>query len=832
MDPNKAPSMPSHSVEDHSSNVKLRRLWQVPVFFLGVAAVVAVCLTRSYVASDPVHQLHQELAETRRLLEGDANDPDGALRHAQQAVEDLSYDPGRAAEAFFLLGSAHLRVADGASESSANEHWREARRCFEEAERRGLDGEDGNRLRYRLAKLSYHLGEDPGQVVGQLKAALEGADDRAEALTLLSRAYLRLNPPNLKEALRANKKLREEVPQIGEDVLGPAKLAGAKLLLQLNQREEAQKTLEKISDRSAASVLAEKNMLLAGLYQEDHKWAEAAALWQAVLDDKRVPVTEAVGVLYNLGVCYRRMEQNGPAAKAWNDCMSRSQGEEAQAAALSLAELRLHEANPEKGVVLLAEAVAKIRKADDWKNSLMSLVNVRELFEQAMTIYRQSKQFDLAVRTAELYERVAAPPKAQLRRAELNSEWAKVVRERALSAKDEAKRKKEQTTADELLRQAAESHAEAAKLLTEKSACDEHLWLSAVCSYEGHDYTRAADKLREIIEREKENVDRLSEGLFLLGETCRNLHDAKDAETAYKKCVECGAGFTYRARYQLAMLEIEAGHIDSAEKELDQNILIEHRDTDAQAQEQSRLALCALQYQKAASLPSYYRKVVQHLEGHIDHFSSTPESVRARYQLADSYRQQVLHDTLHRNATTASEKLSPDASEHFLELNKTSWTRAAEEFSKLEELVKEPELASLLSNRQKVEIPFHVAECYFNLGEYEKALQKFEELAQKWGKTPYGLQALGWTVRCLGSMHDFERLNRRAEEVRVRFSETEGLSEGERKQWLDWLSQISKPVQTDPGGNSSNEQPKIINENRDGSRTDHQGGPMIESPQR
>jgi tetratricopeptide (TPR) repeat protein len=223
---------------------------------------------------------------------------------------------------------------------------------------------------------------------------------------------------------------------------------------------------------------------------------------------------------------------------------------------------------------------------------------------------------------------------------------------------------------------------------------------------------------------------------------------------------------------------------------------------------------------------------VQHLEGHIDHFSSTPESVRARYQLADSYRQQVLHDTLHRNATTASEKLSPDASEHFLELNKTSWTRAAEEFSKLEELVKEPEPASLLSNRQKAEIPFNVAECYFNLGEYEKALQKFEELAQKWGKTPHGLLALGWTVRCLGSMNDFERLQRRTEEVRIRFSETEGLSEGERKQWLDWLSRISKPLQTDPGGNSSNEQPKIINENSDGSRANHQGGPMIESPQR
>jgi hypothetical protein len=827
MDPIQTRSVPSNSVEDRSSSFSLGRLWQVPLFFVGVTALIVVCLTRGLVAPDPGRQLHHELAEARRLLDREANDPNGALRYAQQAVDNLMYDQGRAAEAYFLLGSAHLRLADQASEASAGEHWREARRCFQEAERRGLDGEDGNRLRYRLAKLSFHLGDDPGQVIGQLKAALDGADDRAEALTLLSRAYLRLSPPNLKEALSVNKKLREEVPQIGEDVLGPAKLAGAKLLLQLNQREEAQKTLEKISDRAPPAILTEKNMLLAGLYQEAHKWAEAAELWKVVLDDKRVPLTEAGGVLYNLGVCHRRLDQNGPAAEAWEDCMRRSQGEEGQAATLALAELRLHEANPEKSVTLLAEAVAKIRKADDWpKNSLMELVSVRELFEQAMTIYRQAHQFDLAVRTAELYERVAAPPKAQLRRAELNSEWAKAVRERAHSAKDDATRKKEETTADELLRQAAEAHAEAAKLLTEKSAREERLWLSAVCSYEGHDYARAADKLREIVEREKENVDRLSEGLFLLGETCRHLHDNKAAETAYKMCVECGAGFTYRARYQLAMLEIEAGNIDSAEKELEQNILIEHRDDDAQAQEKSRLALCDLQYRKAASLPLYYRKVVQHLEGHLDHFSLTPESVRARYQLADSYRQQVLHDTL----TGSTEKMSPEASDHFLALSKRSWSRAAEEFAKLEKLIEKPELAALLSAKQKMGIPFHVAECYYNLGEFENALKKYEGLAEKWGKTQHALQALGCSIQCFGAMRDFEQLRRRAEEVRVRLGETEGLSEGDRKRWLEWLDQVNRPLALDTGGNSNDEQPKIITPNRDGSRI-RERGPEIE-PQR
>jgi tetratricopeptide (TPR) repeat protein len=829
MDPNKVPSPTSNSVNDRSSRFSLRRLWQVPVFFVGVAAFFGACYLRGLVAPDPVRQLHNDISEARRLLERDVNDPEAALRHSQRAVENLSSDQRRAAEAYFLLGSAHLRLADRPGESLIEEHLREARRWLYEAEHCGLDGEDGNRLHYRLAKLSFLLGGDPVQVVAQLKATVDVSDDRAEALSLLSRAYLRLNPPNLKEALKINRKLREEVPQIGEDVLGPAKLAGAKLLLQLNQREEARKTLEKINDRAAPEVLAEKNMLLAGLYQEEHKWTEAAALWRAVLDEKRAPLTEAGGVLYNLGVCHRNTDQIAKAVQVWNECMSRSQGEEGQAAALALVEARLHEANPEKGVALLAEAVAKIRKADDWKNSLMNLADVRELFEKAITIYRQAKQYDVAVHTAELYERVAAPPKAQLRRAELNSEWAKVVRERGRAAKDEDTRKKEDATADELLRQAAEAHAEAARFLTEKKECEDHLWQSAVCSYEGHDYPRAADKLREIVEREKENTERLGEGLFLFGETCRHLRDLKAAETAYKKCVERGARFAYRARYQLAMLEIEEGHIDSAERELEQNILIEQRDSDPEAQEKSRLALCALQYQKAATLPAYYRKVVERLEGHLDHFALTPESVRARFQLADSYRQQVDKDTPSRNSLNTIK--SGEVNDHYLAINRRMWTRAAEEFAKLEELIKEPELAKLLSLNQQIEITFHLAECYLNLGEYKTALQKYEDLAKKWGQSPHGLYAFACTMRCYSLMGDFKHFLERAAEVRHRMDETEGLNDSDRQHYISWLKEVTQSPPPEVSRKTNSEQPTIINMDRERPQIAPDRGPMLE-PQR
>src|SRR5262249_15352129 len=157
-----------------------------------------------------------------------------------------------------------------------------------------------------------------------------------------------------------------------------------------------------------------------------------------------------------------------------------------------------------------------------------------------------------------------------------------------------------------------------------------HLWLSAVCSFDGQDYPRAAEKLEKALQGDLENIDRASEGWYLLGETYRNLDHKKEAETAYGRCIECEARFTCRARYQLAMLDMEAGRIDQAASNLDQNLKLDHDDPDPEFQEKSRFALCSLLYQGGAKFPANYRRVVVLLDGVLERSSLTPESVRAR----------------------------------------------------------------------------------------------------------------------------------------------------------------------------------------------------------
>lgn len=793
MDPNTAPTTPSNQPEERSG-FSLRRLWQVPVFVLGIVALVTVGLTRSLIAPEPARQLHHDLSEARRLLHHRSGDADEALRHAQQAVDAIMYDPSKAPEAFYLLGASHIRVAESSAGQAAADHWREAKQCLEEADRRGLAGDDANRMHYLSAKVGFYTNDDPRHVIALLRTNKESADDRAEAYSLLSQAYLRLNPPNLKEALLANEELRQKVPQVGEDVLGPAKLAGAKILMRLGRSEDARKTLEKINDQAPAAVLSEARLHLAGLFQGEGKFSEAAERWRAALNDKRQPPSDPGGALYNLGVCCGKLDRASEAAEAWSECLRRTHGEEAQAAALALAELRLRETQSIDGqaVELLSEAVAKIRKASDWQNSLWDLARVRELFERAAQTYRQANRFDFATQTAELYERVAVTPKAQLLRADLCGEWARQRQEQARKIKDASARKKEEAAVRGLFRQAADAHAEAAKLLSDKAKKAERLWLSAVCCVEGEDHKRAALKLEKIVQSDGENnVERLSEGWHLLGETYRQLHDREAAEKAYKNCIAYDSRFTCRARYQLALLDIEAGRIDQAAANLDQNLKLEHHDPDPEAQDKSRFALCSLLYQGGPKFARNYRRVVALLEGALERAPLSPEAVLARYQLADSYRQLAAQRFINHYM---SEKLSTDAHKHYLEENRRSLARAAEEFAKLEQWVDNPELCSLLSVKQRVETPFVVAECNFNLGNYEKALNKYEALAKKWGTRPEGLWALGETVRCHGAMGDYEKLRQRVEDIRKLLPTVLGFSDADRKYWHDWLAQVSKKL--------------------------------------
>lgn len=82
------------------------------------------------------------------------------------------------------------------------------------------------------------------------------------------------------------------------------------------------------------------------------------------------------------------------------------------------------------------------------------------------------------------------------------------------------------------------------------------------------------------------------------------------------------------------------------------------------------------------------------------------------------------------------------------------------------------------------------ADGYFNLNEYEKAIQKYEEIAKMWDHKLAGLRALGGMIRCFGAMGDHERCKQQVQAIRDRLDVTEELTDEERQQWVKWLDII------------------------------------------
>jgi tetratricopeptide (TPR) repeat protein len=781
--------------EDYPATASLRQLWQAPAFVVGVAALLAVCLTRTPGKAGPARKLEAALTAARDELDRPDGDAERAAGHARLALEVIDAFPDRAAEAHFLLGSAHLRLGERAAPELAEEHWRLAQDHLEQAERLGVAAEDRGRLIYRLGKVGYLRKDSPERVAVRLAAGADQADDRAEAYTLLTRAYLAQDPPNLKGALEANLKLRQEVPQVDESVLGPAKLLGGELLLRMGRPQEARKVLEKVGELAPPEVLMRARMLRAQTYQDQGRWKEACELWKALLEDRRAPPPEPGKVRYYLGVCHRELEEPRDAAAVWEECVS-GNGEEGPAAALALAELYLradvHDAKgPERSFEMMSRAVARVNTAAEWTNTLVDLPRARDAFEHMAVAYRQAGRFDVAVKLAGVYDKVAAPGRAPALRAQTCTEWAAARLEQAHAAADAVARQTEENAARDLYREAGAAHAEAVEKAAAPAEQAEYLWQAGVSYFQGEDYAQAAGLFTRFLERNPKS-ERQSEGWYLLAQSARHLNNRATAEKAYLECIAFPGRFAYRARYHLALARIEEGKTDKAEEYLTENLQAFRRGHDAEldpeAYEKSLFTLGALLYKRGN-----YRGVVQNLEVALGRFPANPEATRARFQLADSYRQ--LANQSHQSYLIR-ENMSPDAKDHYSQLHQDYLKKAAEQFQDLEEFLQTPEARGHLTPEEQVTVPFIYADCLYNLGRYDEALAMFNRLAGRFRGQPAAVFALEGAARVYAARRDFSNMRQRLEDIRKALP---GLDEKDRQTWEKWLSDCAKPVDAGAG---------------------------------
>jgi tetratricopeptide (TPR) repeat protein len=751
-----------------SSVPSLRHLWQAPMFFLGLVTLLAgsgLHLWRTRACPCAGH----DLAHARCLLERDHN-PAEAATLLQRIIERSP--PGKAAgEAYLLLGWAHAEMARGLNGDAALQSWREVREDLEKAENLGVAEEDCTRLAFRRAECAFHTGEEPGSVIERLGPIADEVDDRAEAYRILCACYLRLPRPDLDAALKANEQLRQ-LPLLSEDVLGPARLQGGEILFKLGRGREARKVLEKMSSDAAPELLAQARFLRARSLQEEEQWGEAAELWRMLLEDHRSPPGNTGFVLYHLGLCLRRLDQPGEAARIWQDCTQKSQGPEGDAAALWLGELRLNELDRENAVNAFGRAVRTLLSPDDWNNPYIDRARARQMFERGCLLYRQMRDFERSIQLARHYERLAAPGVGQMLRGQAAQDCG--AERLAKATQSGASGTPEEQQARQLFRDAALAYEEAAEASTSSLEKADRLWSAAQARQLGLDHVRAIALLERYLQL-NQRPENLSEAWYLVATSQQALQNELEMEKAYRECIKYETRFAHRARFQLAQLALTRGRIDDAEGILEQNLKLLRFDPDNEALEKTLLALGSIHYQR-----HNFKMVAFRLQEALSRFTTSPETFRARFQLAESYRQLAGQEN---QSYLLSAGMADETRRNFLEQHRIWLTKAAEQFQML------AQNPGNLTPVEATHAAFSAAECRFNLGQYDQALVVYELLVVRYKDRLERLKALGGTVRCHAALGQRDKLQQRLAEIRGSLA---NLDAATRQQWEEWLATASR----------------------------------------
>lgn len=782
------------------------RLWQLPLFLVGLGLFLFVYYVHPTRRGDTDdRRFDRSLAAIRALLTRPAVEADSTLNLAEAAYKDAKRFPQRAGEVTFLLGSAHARKAEAIFDQKgtvdqlrltvAREHLSNARQHLEKATTLGVADADRPRLQYRLARVCFLLNEQPETIVKYLAPIVEKCDDPVEGYQMLIPTYLRLPQPDVKAALEASDKLRN-VPSISEEAMAQARLQAGELHLRDAQPDAAHKVLERITSQAPAALQVQARALRVRSYLDQGKFDKAASLLVQAKSDRNEPAENLGRIYLDLGLCYFKQQQPDEAIREWEQCLKGGPGPEQRAAAYHLADLHLHgPGGPEKALESLAGALAGAPAPADWKDELVELTRLSELCERAIQATAKPQR-DLALRWTQTYQKVALAGRAHQLRADL---LAQAGREQWQAGTADAGVKEQ---ALKVLREAAKTYAAAGAANPDTNARAELLWKAADLALLVQDSEPAIQWLTQMLKLvnvEGGSVERRAQGYYLMGETLRQMNSLQAAEEAYKECMKAPLGaFPYRARFQLALMYQKAGKTDDAEGQLRQNLQLirgEGEKGDRWAKESSLYALGGLYFERKK-----YAEVARIHEEALEHFPANPEATRAHWQLAESYRK-LAEDALARKGQASA---TEEGRQH-LEREYYRWLKkAADEFEKLARFLVTPESQGHLTPEIRRQVPFTVAGCRFDLGQYDRALEIYAFLADYYKEPPKDevrpedkpqllcLDALGGVVRCHAALGQREPLAKRLAEIRAQLAVL--TDEAVRAQWEEWVTQAAKPV--------------------------------------
>jgi len=801
------------SPESLASPVILRpsfgQLWQVPLLLLGLTTLAGVWATRPLWYDPDALQFRKDIHAARRMLDDPHGLTSAAVDQAADALTRVDRFPGRAGEAHFLLGSAYLRLtrelpADGASEAR-----RKARAHLEQADSLGVPEVDRIPLMYRLAKVWFQTDGDLARAANYLQQSIEdGADDRREGYGMLAQAYLRLN--NVAEALKANER-ELQCPTEDENLLAPARLLRGELLLRTPEpeaRENARKVLGHIGSTAAAPIVARARFLMANSLQQDGAWAQAVPLWEAIVADRRLAPAEPGRVWYWLGFCYHQLGRRTDAIRAWERAQSCG-GEESQAAMLRLAEARLDDKNRKTSLNLFKQALANVVKATDYHNELLGLPEAIGLLQFSCQTAAKNGDFETARELATIYARLVPAGPAQAMLAEIAEAWGKADRDRAKKEINKASAPQAEKTAQQHFREAGAAMLAVAESVSDKNLKIEHLWRAADLFTQGQDYDHVVGTLDQIIKLQPA-LERLSEAWFRLGEAHQALRHDLLAIGSFKNCIVYPGPFAYRARYELALWQVDNKHHAEAIEQLQQNLELMRSDPDREAQEKS-LYLLADTYYRTGD----YRSATDWWETALTLFPANLNVLAARLRLGDCYSRLAY---VEQQIQLSDPPFYNGARPQYHKQHLRYLEQAAANFQKVADDLEAQRAVNALNEGESEFLMlalFRLADTRSELGETRQAIYMYDSLASRYQQQYEGLTAIRQLFLCQAALTDQGKTYvkeahdtlKRGKQILNQLPDAifKGRPESEtRPAWENWLKQPLKswqnvaPTEEDP----------------------------------
>jgi hypothetical protein len=738
-----------------------RQLWQLPVFLLGVAALVGVWHARPYLRPDPAARFAADLDELRKAVERPTPDVKTAIAVGQKLLPRVAEQPALAGETHFLLGSAYLFQSESAQGEAGRDALHTARVHLEEAGRAGVPEGDRPRLDYRLGKAWLKIGVNPEKAADYIRRSIDAAEDTAEAYRLLADALLAGSPPDRVGAIQALQKSLEQPGPTDNKLLTQIRLQ----IGELSQATEdaavmadGRKALEKVGPDDPGAFLKAR-LRLAAVSAKTDPAGEALHL-EKIRDHVLTKITPAdrKAVMTRLGAVYVATNRDDDAVAAWSHpgvlpAPGEPADDAARTVALRLADLKIKKSELADAVTLVETAARGVTKPDEFHADGLTAAEARPTFERVAAACLEQGEYDLALKAAEAYAPLAEKGEDRKLAAAAAAGAARTLEAKAKSAAPE---------------EAGRLKAEAAKQYRQ-AAIQARRWSEARTGAEqAEPLRRAAEWFRtagdpklaaEVLERLTAlpglTAEEAGAAHFERAEALRQLGQPTEAVAAYGFSAQRPGPHQARARLESARLKVEmalaervAQHNDEAEgllaaaaEDLKPNLDPQTMPEPA-VHEASLYAYADVTYQRRD-----YVEAEPRLADALRLYPENPQAKVAAFRLGRC----AYFEALKEYEASKPPSLPPETKAARLKRYRELLQKGADLFEKLGNEMQEKATASPLPPGEAVlwrQTSFAAAECYFFMASYQEAAQRNSILAARYKGQVEELVALSQLWQC------------------------------------------------------------------------------------